>query len=306
MVPDDSPKGWLPIPDCAPARVTESVRQLHWAAQAVSNAAWTHLGWTPPDDQHTSFDWDPAQKALVGRCLHPATGTKAALRLSDCSLLVLNNGGCPHSLALHGHSMDEAYEWLGAAVSESSGGELVPRLNRRAVEIPWHPIASGRGWDANDRDALEAITRYYANTVVLLASLRQELPRLTRTICWPHQFDVATILPLSTPGLGGAKRIIGVGMAPMGAGIDEPYWYVGPWPPVPGRPTPPLEGGGYWHVDRWYAAVLPASTMLRAAEHATQATAVWRFVTSAVRASRAMLEDLGDLRTSDALTTTSE
>jgi hypothetical protein len=61
--------------------------------------------------------------------------------------------------------------------------------------------------------------------------------------CWPHHFDIATLLSL---GRGDPERAaaIGIGMSPGDAYYPQPHFYISPWPapPADALPRPPIPG----------------------------------------------------------------
>jgi hypothetical protein len=85
-------------------------------------------------------------------------------------------------------------------------------------------------------------------------------PNASAVRCWPHHFDIATLLALDPPTTpSNVARTIGAGLSPGDAGSPGGYWYVTPWPyPVVSEP-PPLAAGGAWHRTGWFGAVLPLS-----------------------------------------------
>ena len=62
--------------------------------------------------------------------------------------------------------------------------------------------------------------------------------------CWPHHFDIATLLTIA-PG-----QTIGVGLEPGDGYYDEPYWYVNQYPAPSATPGNQLEGGGVLALTR--------------------------------------------------------
>jgi hypothetical protein len=61
--------------------------------------------------------------------------------------------------------------------------------------------------------------------------------------CWPHHFDIATLLSLGRGDPEGAAAI-GIGMSPGDAYYPQPHFYISPWPapPADALPRPPIPG----------------------------------------------------------------
>ena len=137
-------------------------------------------------------------------------------------------------------------------------------------------------------DAFAELERWYANAARVLRELR-EVEGGSPVRCWPHHFDIATLIPLSGDSDPETARSIGVGMTPGDEYYAEPYWYVTPWP-YPAEPSlQPLAGGGSWHTEKWLGAVLPGSRLVGGDPSTGQAQRLAGFLDSALRACRAML-----------------
>jgi len=91
-----------------------------------------------------------------------------------------------------------------------------------------------------------------------LRALAAAVPGASPVRCWPHHFDIATLVALdssSTPGQ--FSRSIGVGLSPGDGSYSGGYWYATPWPYPAVSAWPPLAAGGVWHQAGWVGAVLP-------------------------------------------------
>jgi hypothetical protein len=109
--------------------------------------------------------------------------------------------------------------------------------------------------------------------------------------CWPHHFDIATLIDVSR-GASGEARTIGVGLSPGDASYPEPYFYVTPWPAPADPALMALPGGGAWHRAGWFGAVLTGSAIFAGADGSpsTRAEVVARFLDVAAGASFALLD----------------
>ena len=108
--------------------------------------------------------------------------------------------------------------------------------------------------------------------------------------CWPHHFDLATLV--SVPGgAPGDARTIGVGLSPGDGSYAEPYFYVTPWPSPDSPALPELPAGADWHRTGWFGAVLTATAIFHDAGGSppTRARMVREFLDVASRASRVLL-----------------
>jgi hypothetical protein len=264
-----------------PHKLVEARLAAHWAAQIVSSAGAT-LSRPEEDASHTSLVWIESRRALAGSVLTP-TGCRAALRLADLHLLVLDEQlKIIAELELRGRTLDDGMSWLAAELAQARAQPLV-ELKRPSHELPDHPVAHGRAFD-DPPEALEEIARWFADAWRILSRLASEVADSAPVRIWPHHFDTAFLHPL--PGDG--SRSIGVGMSPGDNSYDEPYWYVTPWPYPKSSQNLPLDGGGSWHEQGWLGAVLRATT-LAIDEPEVQERRVDAFLRSAFAACRTLL-----------------
>jgi hypothetical protein len=122
-----------------------------------------------------------------------------------------------------------------------------------------------------------------ANADALLRAVAATEPGAGAVRCWPHHFDIATLLDEGT--VGGVRHTMGIGLSPGDAYYPEPYFYVGPHP-YPRIDALPALGAGHWRRAGWVGAALPGAEVVAAGDAAAQARLVSGFVTDAVAAAR--------------------
>jgi hypothetical protein len=258
---------WERIGSVDPRTLGDARVQLHWAAQAVAGVGRT-LHARRADDSHTSFMWSATLDALVQE---PFNGITTGLRLRDLTLLAI--GTTASKLHLQGRTLDDAFAFMESQFAMS--------LKRSDVDLPDHPVSHGATFNANEEHLAE-LARYYNNAADVLTDVARSDSRASAVRCWPHHFDIATLLTF--PGADD-PRTIGIGFSPGDAGSHEPYYYVTPWP----YPDPSKLGRlniGRWNTTGWTGAVLPASSVA-AANNAEQL--VRAFIADATTRSREAL-----------------
>lgn len=242
---------WMRTGSRDPHTLADARVQLHWAAQAVAGVGRT-LNAPRPDHSHTSFTWSDIHQALLQE---PVDGITCGLRLRDLTVIVIDT--ILRELPLRDRTLDEAFAFL-----ESQFGK---QLMRPDVDLPDHAVAQGARFDANV-DYLAELARYYGNAARVLDEIARSNPKAGPVRCWPHHFDIATLITLSGPTLSGhgqEAHTVGVGLSPGDGGSPEPYYYVTPWP----YPDASRLGGlsiGRWNTVGWTGAVLPASSFAEA------------------------------------------
>jgi hypothetical protein len=231
-----------------PRTLTDARLQLHWAAQLAATPGRT-LAEPRADDSHTSFRW--TEDALVQE-----DRFRSGLRPRDHTLLLGDA-----EFALDGRTIDDGFAWLAARL---------PGLRKQFDDpMPHHPVADGAPFSLRDAEAFEELSRCYEEAARLLRAIHDDVR------CWPHHFDIATLLEFE----GG--KSIGAGRSPGDESCGEPYWYVNHYPATTRRNLPPLAGGGSWHTEGWVGAILPMS----------RGGDAQAFLDSAVAASRTLISE---------------
>lgn len=255
-------------PDQARA-LTEARLQLHHAAQLATALGISYLQ-PRADDSHTNLEWRDDVGALASNPVPARSGdVRLAVRVADLTLLFDGR-----AFPLNGRTIADATAWLRESLA-TAGLDAGRFTLRRHYEIPPHAVAEGRAFDASG-EHLRQLAAWYANAAALLNALRANHDGASDVRCWPHHFDIATLITVA-PG-----RTVGAGLEPGDVYYDEPYFYVNAYPrPAADALPPTLAGAGHWHTHEWIGAVLPGSRFAGgAAEQQAQAT---EFLESSVR-----------------------
>ncbi|MEO8295676.1 MAG: hypothetical protein ABI613_09190 [Gemmatimonadota bacterium] len=273
-----SPAPWLAVGNVPPREVSGARRECHHAAQIVVAACISFLP-KKPDDSHTSLEWIGGLSALAGGVVAARPPFRVALRLRDLALLLLKPDETVVSqYSLAGNTLAGGYRWLRQQV-EDAGLDPNQLTSARHFTIPGHPVEEG-GVFATDSRFLEEMNRYYSNSALVFGGLLASTPAASPVRCWPHHFDIATLIN------EGGTRTIGVGLSPGDENYDEPYYYVTPYPYPEGEL--PILPAGRWHRKGWTGAVLTATEICQVHEAESQRGRVMEFLDSAVAACRSM------------------
>jgi len=249
---------WQAISPAMATALRDARLQLHHAAQLAPASGISYLR-AEADDSHTNLEWIASLAVLASRELPTKPAVRVAIRPRDLTVMLLEGGAQVASLALHSVTIERAGRWLSEALAEHG---LDPRrftLKRHFV-IPTHPVGDGAPFDTSTTQPFAEIARWFANADEVLRSLAAEIDGATPVRCWPHHFDIATLIALP-PAAGTASRAIGVGLEPGDRYYEQPYWYVNPQPQPAAKGLPTLEGGGHWHTEDWIGAVLPGDRL---------------------------------------------
>lgn len=279
---------WETLGAVDPRELAGARLQLHWAAQAAA-AVGKQLLPHRPDFGEQSFQWLGQHRALGQGLVEAGKPFRAALRPSSPALLILSGSDeTVRELPLDGRTLDEMYEWMAGEVETLLGHPLEKPLERPG-ELPAHPFGTGAPFSAGDGKAFDELGRYFANLDRLLRRIEDRNPGASPVRCWPHHFDLATLIVLDPEADPEHARSIGVGLSPGDGTYPEPYLYVLPWPKSQGKALPELAGGGRWHTEGWTGAVLEANSFTAAGSNGAQAQRVEDFLNSAVAASRKLI-----------------
>lgn len=255
--------------------LAEARLQAHYAVQWLARAARAYAP-TEPDDAHTNLGWDDN---FDGFMTHPlSNGVRLAASLPGPTLALMNaNATKPSQMyLLRGRPDSQARAWLGQQV-RALGFDPAALDAPSPWEMPPHPIANGADYRAEGLDeGLIALAAWFANANRSLGRIQQDYAArgllVSPVRCWPHHFDIATLISLDKGGRGHA-RSVNVGLSPGDRSYNEPYYYVSPWPyPDAGR-LPVLPPLGHWHTGGFTAAIVPASRIVASKDAQTETEA---------------------------------
>ena len=267
---------WQPLGQPYPTTLADARVQLHHAVQLLASFAQVRAA-PQEDDSHRSMTWDA--DAVAFRSAPSADDPELTVLLTPETFEVHVARADEHeTLALTGKTLGEAYAWLGAAV----GGTL----ERPEYEIPEHRVGSGAPFDP-DMQALAELARWYGNAYGVLTEVTTAHPAASPIRCWPHHFDLATLISLPLADGERTARTVGAGMSPGDGSYPAPYGYVTPWPYLWEEPRPELSAG-QWHLDQWLGAVLTAGGWT--SEDDSAAAVVSGFYAEAVLAATKILQ----------------
>jgi len=276
---------WTTLGAVPPVDLVEMRLEFHYAVQLLAAFGQTLLD-PVPDDSHRSMVWSGPDVSFSSS---PLDGDPA-LRVTVTANLkasVRDGTEVRASRSLIGLTPDEAYAWLEGELANALGRDSL-QLGRPEYEMPSRGVATGEPFGGTPSPALVELEAWFSNAGGVLDGLVSREDDATPVRCWPHHFDLATLLVLD-PEIGPAEgRSVGVGFSPGDEGIPEPYWYMRPYPD-PGAHIQPELPGGYWNTEGWFGAVLLGSAVVAAGSATDQESLTEAFVREAVAAGRVSL-----------------
>lgn len=235
-------------------------KELHQAVQLVSLVP-RYLLPHDPTDGTASLIWNEKNKELESIPVENEEKLEihAGLSFSKFELYLATKETKICSLPLEGKSTQDGLKWLKDELEK-----IALPANKIAFDLPYEI----ENYDYSkslktDKSALMEFSRLYQNTNQMLLTLVTEWEKAYDIRCWPHHFDLATLITVETDENDEILKSIGVGLSPGDEGIDEPYLYVNVWPNVDSSilSKHPLPAGN-WNKDDWAGAVLTYSQLL--------------------------------------------
>ena len=253
-------KNWLELNECAPKLLEDARLQLHHAVQLPMRAGKAILP-KQPDYSHTSLDFLFGRQAFACHALND-DGLRVGIILPSLTLFCADDEVAVE-YPLHGRTMQEATDWLKAHLSEH--GFDISKFDRGGFPLPSHAVADGAPFDASDTKALQTVSAWFNNAAIAIAAAvakyRHVTPGPAPVSCWPHHFDIASLIGFESGDPETAKSV-GVGLSPGDESYAQPYFYTNPWPANADMDFPELMAPGHWHTDGFISAVAPAEKCL--------------------------------------------
>jgi hypothetical protein len=269
---------WTTLGGKAPTALVKARTVAHHAMQWPSKAARANLE-AQPDDSHSSLTWDSARGAIFSRPLPTGDASvRVGLRLSGLALIVMRGNLVLDTYELAGRRDSMVGVWLDSAL-RALGLKAATEVTL-PYTIPSHPVARGSAYSfSGESESFGELVGWFDAAADLLDEVKTDAVR-----CWPHHFDMATVIALDPPGAENA-RSIGIGVSPGDHYYPQPYVYVSSYPQPKGATLPPL-ALGHWHTEGFTGAVALAESILTLED---RRAGVLAFVRAAYDAGRAQL-----------------
>lgn len=253
---------WSTLGSKAPTALVKARTLAHHAAQWPTKAARANLQ-ALPDDSHSSLEWDGEHGALFSQPL-PAGGAdvRVGLRLGGLALILKRGNLVLDTYELAGRRDSMVGVWLDSAL-RALGLKAATDVTL-PYTIPSHPVARGSAYAfSGEMEAFDELVRWFEAAADLLEEIGAECTdaQAGAVLCWPHHFDIATLLNFEASSDGGA-RSIGAGFSPGDHYYHQPYVYVSPWPHLKAAGLPALPPPGHWHTHEFVGAVATAEQIL--------------------------------------------
>jgi len=255
-------------------------RSLHQAVQLVGVVPRNLLPHDPTDGT-ASLEWNANLNSLEAIPVTNPVGLEVSIGLciKSFSLYLSSTGTEVDSFDMKGKSTNEGLYWLKEKLEK-----LLFPIEDITLDLPYkiENYNSLRPLGASAK-ATKEYARLYANMNKVLYDLVRERKDAYDVRCWPHHFDLATLIPIKLDQAGEITESIGVGLSPGDDGINEPYIYVNVWPEIDvERLKKHKLPVGQWNSDGWSGAVLTYSQLLNEPDQKTSFVAFIDFAIQAI------------------------
>lgn len=272
---------WSELGMISVSNLIDTRLQLHWAAQIVA-AFGNSVIERQADDSQSNLGWVRKFRAL---CSHPSPdGFSVGLRLADLTLLFFDkHQNVTSEFRLARCTLQQGFEWLTSTYAQQSRGKTDQPFALREYEMPGHPVEQNVPFSLKAPAPFLEYQHWYANAHLSLTSLSENWQQASPVRCWPHHFDIATLVTLDPNKSVEETRSVGCGMSPGDDTYAEPYWYVNLWP-YPETSQLPQLSIGKWHTEGWVGAILTATALVEGGPRDSQAERVNKYLEDATQA----------------------
>lgn len=256
--------------------------QCHQAIQNVAAVGRSFLD-ESKGDEFATLTWDFGLQRLVGQWIEGEVIFRSSISLKDFTVFLVNSQiETISSISMQNIRQRDVMVWL-----EQQLGGLGKEFSKINLSLPYqipeYPTAKGEAFAISNEDASAELSRYYHNTAMLLGAIINENENTSPVRCWPHHFDMATLITLLDTGDPETSKSIGVGFSPGDQYYDEPYFYVSPWPYPTHQLTDISKTLGHWHEHDWIGAVLPSSKLTHLKTNYDQQSTVLKFFRKGIK-----------------------
>jgi hypothetical protein len=252
---------WSKLGRTPPAALAGARSLAHHAVQWPTRAARANLR-AAPDDSHSAFTWDASHAALLTGGL-PAKGgeVRVGIRMPRLEMIVTRGANVLDAFQFDGKTDAQAGAWIDLklrALGLKAAGDV-----RLPYDLPDHP-AGGRPHQLGKLGReLGELARWFGGSADVLEEFAARLagPQASPVLCWPHHFDIATLVKLEN-GQAAAARSIGIGVSPGDEYYAQPYVYISPWPRFDSGKLPDLPPPEHWHTEGFFGAMATGEQIL--------------------------------------------
>ncbi len=248
-----------PPTDINPTDLVQARELTHHACQWPSRAARANLP-AQADDSHSNLGWDNEHTALLSHPLDAAQRTQLGFSFRTNALVMLVEGQPIATLPLADQTEASIQLWVDGQLTklglENTQNVAMPyQLESepdysQLQQLTAQSLALGN-WFAFGNDVLHRVVAAQGQLSVHNPSVR----------CWPHHYDIGSLLTLRE-GDAETAPSIGLGFSPGDGAYVQPYFYCSPWPAPELADLPVPANGLSWHTEGFVSLVVTATNIV--------------------------------------------
>jgi hypothetical protein len=225
--------------------------ETHAAVQLIAMVP-RHLLSPDSTDSSASLIWDDKLGMLTTQIVG---GHKVAFEFATQEIHIYKGLDIISTLATIGNTYDQVFDDLKNALNSRGleGGKLKKKL---PYELPESVVKLGNPFVKQDSEALATLTDLFSLTATSLQQVFGSITSASEIRCWPHHYDLATLVTIVENEDLEKTKSIGFGFSPGDGGFDEPYFYLTPWPYPPTEKLFELRKPAFWNTEGWTGGVL--------------------------------------------------
>jgi len=280
MNKDEIARKWRRLDPVPFDEIGKACNMVHEAIQLIASTGISYVQ-KRQDDSHTNCEWSRSLKSFVGNVFGEKNDICLGLNIADLKLLLLKeNWTIIEEFNLNCKSLGEILTWMKNNY-ECFGLNFDQFTLDKHYDIPAKYVLEGGKFNIENKQAFQELSDYYANADMVLRSYKSDLTNTTPVRCWPHHFDIATLLNIGQEKL----QSIGIGFSPGDNKNPEPYYYITMWPyPDLEKVSLPDISIGKWNIEGWIGTSLSASAIIKNTDEQTQSRMVLDFIEDSVSA----------------------
>jgi len=267
----------MDIKKISPNNLVEAREQLHQAVQLVAAFARSYSA-PAEDDHYASLSW--VDGGLQTILVNGEQSMRCKLEFEQFEIRFLNEAGAPDSVFALDNITEQEIIIKIREFLVTNGFDITSYSLKLPYEIS----------DYSDevkfkflKEECIALAGYFDLASKLLIEVSDENLNASEILCWPHHFDIATLITMSDQGNPETANSIGVGLSPGDNHYSEPYFYISPWPHPDSYEDLPKLSIGHWHTENFFSAILTATEFLKFENTIEQSK---NFIDEAIKLSR--------------------
>lgn len=246
---------WKNLQDNLNTVLEQAQKEAHRAVQLAGVTARSLLPYDK-SDSIANLGWNASEGVLIG---HEIATYQTGIRLKDLTLLLFREEQILFSVEMAGKNFIDTFEWLKQKLTEAGleGNKLSWEL---PYELPEYASAKEKKFDLAQPIGFEELANYFHNANFLLQELVDATPEASSLRCWPHHFDLGSLIVLEAGKDPETAKSVGFGFSPGDHHYTTPYFYINPYPTPDADVNTdfPLTSQGHWHTEGWKGIILTA------------------------------------------------